>query len=51
MLDKQLKTRVLREEEGHDRRGGALTAHAVAGWEGALHNSQESNVWTAKMQQ
>lgn len=29
--DRQLKTGALREEEGHERGGGALTVHAVVG--------------------
>lgn len=36
-----MQTRVLPEEERRERGGGALTVHAVAGWEGALHNLQE----------
>lgn len=49
--DSRLKTEVLREEDGRERGGGALTVHAVAGWEGAPHNSQEREAQAAKIRQ
>lgn len=39
----------LREEEGCEQGGGAMTVHSVVRWEGATHSSEERNERAAKM--
>ena len=49
--DRREEVVAVRVEEGCEWGGGAQTVHAVAGWEGAPHNSQERDVRAAKMRQ